>query len=94
MKRTQVTRREKVKVLVAQSCPTLCDLMGCSPPGFSVQGDSPGKNTGVGFHSLLHGNFLTQGLNPRRERSEVNPGMSLVVQWSSFHCRGHRFHLW
>ena len=26
----------KVKVLVAQSCPTLCDPMDCSPPGFSV----------------------------------------------------------
>ena len=26
----------KVKVLVAQSCPTLCDPMNCSPPGFSV----------------------------------------------------------
>ena len=26
----------KVKVLVAQSCPTLCDPVGCSPPGSSV----------------------------------------------------------
>ena len=25
-----------VKVLVAQLCPTLCDLMDCSPPGSSV----------------------------------------------------------
>ena len=25
---------------------------------------SPGQNTGVGCHSLLHGIFLTQGLNP------------------------------
>ena len=33
---------------VAQSCPTLCDPMDCSPPGSSVHGDSPGKNTGVG----------------------------------------------
>ena len=23
---------------VTQSCPTLCDPMGCSPPGFSVHG--------------------------------------------------------
>ena len=23
--------------LVTQSCPTLCDPMDCSPPGFSVQ---------------------------------------------------------
>ena len=28
----------KVKVLVAQSCPTLCDLMDCSLPGSSVYG--------------------------------------------------------
>ena len=26
--------------------------------------DSPGKNTGVGSHSLLQGIFLTQGWNP------------------------------
>ena len=25
--------------------------------------DSPGKNTGVSYHSLLQGIFLTQGLN-------------------------------
>ena len=29
---------EKVKVLVAQSCLTLCDPMDCSLPGFSVHG--------------------------------------------------------
>ena len=32
---------------VAQSCLTLCNLMDCNPPGSSVHGDSPGKNTGV-----------------------------------------------
>ena len=37
--------------------------MGCGPPGSSVHGDSPGKNTGVGSHSLLQGIFLTQGSN-------------------------------
>ena len=40
--------------LVAQSCPALCDPMDCSLPGSSVHGDSPGKNTGVGCHFLLH----------------------------------------
>ena len=50
------------KVLVAQSCPTLCDLTDCNPQLLSPW-DSPGKNTGVGSHSLLHGIFLTQGLN-------------------------------
>ena len=28
----------KVKVLVTQLCPTLCNPMDCSPPGFSVHG--------------------------------------------------------
>ena len=41
--------------LVAQSCPTLWGPMDCSPPGFSVHGDSPGKNTGVDCHALLQG---------------------------------------
>ena len=49
--------------LVAQSCPTLYDPMDCSPPGFSIHGHSPGKNTGVGCHALLQGIFPTQGLN-------------------------------
>ena len=54
----------EVKVLVAQSCPTFCDPMDCSPPGSSVHEDSPGENTGVGCHALLQGFFLTQGSNP------------------------------
>ena len=47
-----------------QSCLTFCDPMDCSHPGSSVHGDSPGKNTGVGFHAFLQGIFPTQGLNP------------------------------
>ena len=49
---------------VVQSCPTLCDPMDCSPPGSSIHGDSPGKNTGLGCHFLLQGIFPIQGLNP------------------------------
>ena len=51
-------------MLVAQSCPTLCDPTDCSPPGSSVHGDSPGRNTGLGCHSLLQRIFPTQGSNP------------------------------
>ena len=40
------------------------DAMDCNSPGSSVNGDFPGKNTGVGCHALLHGIFLTQGSNP------------------------------
>ena len=50
--------------LVAQSCLPICNPMVCSPPGSSVHGDSPGKNTGVGCHALLQGIFPTQDLNP------------------------------
>ena len=46
-----------------QLCLTLCNLMDYSPPGSSVHGDSPGKNTGVGCHALLQGIFLIQGSN-------------------------------
>ena len=38
--------------------------MDCSPPGSSVHGDSPGKNTGMGCYFLLQGIFLTQRSNP------------------------------
>ena len=48
---------------VAQACLPLCNPMDC-PPGSSVRGDSPGKNTGVGCHALHQGIFPTQGLNP------------------------------
>ena len=46
--------KEKVKEKVAQSCPTLCDPMVCSP------WNSPGQNTGVGSFSLLQEISLTQ----------------------------------
>ena len=41
--------------LVTQSCLTLCDPMDCSPPGYSVHGDSPSKNTGVDYISYSKG---------------------------------------
>ena len=37
-----------VLCVVAQSCPTLCNPVDCSPSGPSVHGDTPGKNTRVG----------------------------------------------
>ena len=51
------TRLYCVLCSVTQSWPTLCDPMDCSPPGSSVHGDSPGKNTGVGCHALLSGDL-------------------------------------
>ena len=51
-----------VVVLAAQSCPTLFNSMdvACQAP---LSRNSPGKNTGVGSHSLLQGIFPTQGSN-------------------------------
>ena len=54
-----VTIITKVCVL-SQSCLTLCDLTDCSPPGSSVHGDTPGKNTGMGCRALLQGIFPIQ----------------------------------
>ena len=40
------TQTHAVLCFVSQLCPTLCDPIDCSPPGYSVHGDFPGKNTG------------------------------------------------
>ena len=37
-KRKALLETSKVKLLVAQLCPTLCDSMDCSPPDFSFHG--------------------------------------------------------
>ena len=66
--------------------------MGCSLPGSSVHGDSPGKNTGVGCHALLQGIFPTQGSNPSLLRwrrilyhlshQELHPRTCLFYNWN------------
>ena len=68
--------------LVAQLCPTLCNLMDCSPSGSSVHGDSPGKNTGVGCHFLLQ-----RSCQPRLRtlvshcRTLCLPSQQLFLHW-------------
>ena len=54
----------KITVKATQSCPTLCDSMDCSLPGFSVHGILYARITEVGSFSLLQGIFPTQGSNP------------------------------
>ena len=57
-------------VLVAQSCPILCNPMEYSSMLLCPR-NFPGKNTGVGCHFLLQGIFPTQrsnlGLHPCRQ---------------------------
>ena len=47
---------------LTQSCPTLCDPMDYSTPGYSVHGIFPDNNTEVGCY-ILQDILLTQGLN-------------------------------
>ena len=49
----QVETMMYVLYLVAQSSPTLCYPMDCTLPGYSVNGDSPDKKTGMVCHVLL-----------------------------------------
>ena len=68
-----------------------CNPMGCSQPGSSVQGDSPGKNTaGVDCHFLLQGIFLTQGSNPGLPHCRQNfyhlslQGRPRILEWVAY----------
>ena len=48
--------------LVTQLCLTLCDPLYHSPPGSSIHGDSPSKNTGVGCHFSPPGDLPNPGI--------------------------------
>ena len=71
-------------VKVAQSCPTLCNLIDYSP------WNSPGQNTGVGSLSLLQGIFPTQGSNPgllhcRRILYQLSHnGSPRILEWVAY----------
>ena len=52
----------KVKVLVTQLCPTLCDPMDCSPPGSSVHGILQARILEWPFPSP--GDFPDPGIKP------------------------------
>ena len=79
-----------VLCLGAQSCPTVCNPIDCSPPGSSVHGDSLGKNTGVGCHALLQGIFWIQGFNsgPPHWRQILyhltHQGSPKIVEWVAY----------
>ena len=69
-------------VLVAQSSPTLCNPVGyVYPTRLLCPWSSPGKNTGVGCHTLFQGIFITQGLNLGLPRCWVIRKLSEI--WAS-----------
>ena len=74
-------------VLVAQSCPTLCDLTNYSPPGSSVRGNLQARTLEWIAVPFLQRIFLTQGLNPGLlHRRQILYGLSyrevLSVLWA------------
>ena len=73
-----------VLCLVPQSCPTLCDPRDCSPPGSSVHGNSPSKNTGVGSNNLLYSILKWVAISSSK-------GSSWIRKWtciSNISCAG------
>ena len=85
--------------LVAELCLTLCNPLYCSPTGSSVRENFPGKNTGMGCHALLQGNFPTwhqtqvSSITEKARMLEVNhttlweKGIcKLLVSFSSGRC--------
>jgi len=64
--------------------------MDCSPPGSSVHGDSPDKNTGVGCHDLLQGIFPTQISNSALLHFRwilyhlIHQGSPRILEWVAY----------
>ena len=69
-----------VASVVSNSFPP-CELQ---PARLLCPWDSPGKNTGVGCHSLLQGIFPTQGLNPGSP--ELQADSSASEPWEKSMC--------
>ena len=70
--------RVKVKVLIVQSCATL-HLQGLQPTQFLSPWNSPCRNAGVSYLSLLQRIFLTQGST-----------MSLLHWRQTLYCLSHQ----
>ena len=79
-----------VPFLTAHCRMTPCDPTDCSPPGSSICGDSPGKNTGVGCLILLQGIFPAQGSNPglphcrRILYRPIPQGSPIILEWVAY----------
>ena len=62
-------------VLVTQSCPTLCNLMDCRPPGSSVLGILQARI--LPFHSL--GDLSDPGIKPGSPELQANTLLSKLL---------------
>ena len=68
-----------VRSMLLQPSPALCSPMDCSPPGSSVNWDSPGKNTGVGCHALLQGDLPKPRIEPVSLKSPVLGSLFIIT---------------
>ena len=65
----------------AQSCLTLCNFMGYSPPGSFVHGIFPSKNTGVGCHFLLL-TYVYINLKIKAKLSPIHENSNCMFKYS------------
>ena len=79
---------QKLLFLVSQSCPTLCNPMDYNTIVSYVHADSPGKNTGVGYHALLQGVLPKSIIEPRSPTLQV---ASLLTEPSGNQLKTHFF---
>ena len=61
----------------------MSNSLDCSPPGSSVHGNSPGKNTGVDCHALLQRNLPNPGLPHCRQilYQLSHKGSLRILEW-------------
>ena len=75
----------------------VCSLRHCGlwPGRLPYPGDSPGKNSGVGYHALLLGIFLTQGLNPHLFSTSLAGGFfTTSASWEAQRKSELLSHVW
>ena len=75
-----VLEEKEVHAKLLQSCPTLCYLTDCGPPGSSVHGILQARTLAWVAMPSARG-FLTQGLNPCLFVSSVG-------RWAPYHLQG------
>ena len=93
------TWEAQVKVLVSQSCLTLCDPIDCDPRLLCPR-NSPGKNTGADSHSLSPGDLPNPGIKSKSPSLQADslppepPWKRLQITHSTRQWGAQYFLLW
>ena len=84
------SKESEAKVLVIQSCLTLCNPMDYLSARLLCPWNSPGENTRVGYHALLQGNRPDPGIKSRSPAMQADslpsepPGKPCMVESAHF----------